>query len=61
MVIWRRPDPLWVKLNMDSFSRGNPGEAAGDGVLRDLQGRILIDFHNYFGVGMNMEAKARGL
>ncbi|KAK1311614.1 hypothetical protein QJS10_CPA07g00001 [Acorus calamus] len=43
-VIWSKPDPPWVKLNVDGASHGNPGPSGAGGVFRDHQATFLLGF-----------------
>lgn len=50
MIAWRPPEGEWGKLNTDGASRGNPGLAAADGVLRYYTGRWCGGFAFNIGV-----------
>ncbi|KAK1302740.1 hypothetical protein QJS10_CPB12g00001 [Acorus calamus] len=43
-VIWLKPDPPWIKLNVDGASHGNPGPSGAGGVFRDHQATFLLGF-----------------
>ena len=53
-VSFRAKQVFWLfsvnsfKLNTDGSSRGNPREAAGGGILRDRNGKIVFVFLDYF-------------
>ena len=49
LVAWMRPPPEVVRLTVDGCSRGNPGMAAFEGVLRDHQGVVLTAFGSFLG------------
>ncbi|KAK9271694.1 hypothetical protein L1049_002057 [Liquidambar formosana] len=49
-IAWSFPPPAWVKLNTDGSSRGNPGESAGGGLLRDDVGNWIVGFGVNIGV-----------
>ncbi|XP_058068772.1 uncharacterized protein LOC131218107 [Magnolia sinica] len=46
LVIWQRPRPGWVKLNVNGSSRGNPGESSGEG---------------YYGISTNTSTEAQAM
>ncbi|XP_071921874.1 uncharacterized protein [Coffea arabica] len=46
-VSWKRPPPLFFKLNTDASV--SQGRAAGDGILRDSSGRVVFAFYKEFG------------
>ncbi|KAL6570167.1 hypothetical protein OROMI_014681 [Orobanche minor] len=52
-VRWIRPQAGWWKLNTDGEARGNPGEAAAGGIIRDHQGMPLITFSEFHGERTN--------
>ncbi|KAL6570169.1 hypothetical protein OROMI_014683 [Orobanche minor] len=43
------PQPGWWKLNTDGAARGNPGDAAAGGIIRDHVGKPLIMFSEFLG------------
>ncbi|CAA7051415.1 unnamed protein product [Microthlaspi erraticum] len=49
MIRWIQPQTGWVKLNTDGASRGNPGSAAADGVLRNNYGEWCGGFALHIG------------
>ena len=59
-VYWLFPGHSF-KLNTDGSSRGNPGEAAGGGILRDGQGSTIFVFSDYFGTKTSLQAEALAL
>ncbi|KAL6536656.1 hypothetical protein OROMI_026237 [Orobanche minor] len=52
-VRWSKPQPGWWKLNTDGAARGNPGDAAAGGIIRDHVGKPLIMFSEFLGVRTN--------
>ena len=40
-VFWKFPQGAY-KLNTDGSSKGNPGPAAGGGILRDVRARLFL-------------------
>ncbi|KAL6565077.1 hypothetical protein OROMI_016527 [Orobanche minor] len=52
-VRWSRPQSGWWKLNTDGAARGNPGDAAAGGIIRDHMGKPLIMFSEFLGVRSN--------
>ncbi|KAL6564968.1 hypothetical protein OROMI_016418 [Orobanche minor] len=53
LVRWSKPQPGWWKLNTDGSARGNPGDAAAGGIIRDHVGKPLIMFSEFLGVRTN--------
>ncbi|KAK9278780.1 hypothetical protein L1049_028358 [Liquidambar formosana] len=49
-IAWSFPPLGWVKLNTYGSSRGNPGESAGEGLLRDDAGNWMVGFCVNIGV-----------
>lgn len=43
-INWTPPDDGWWKLNTDAVSKGNPGLAECDGLIRDSSGRWITVF-----------------
>ena len=41
---------VWVKLNTDGSSLGNPGLAGGGGVIRDIEGAWIMGFVRNIGI-----------
>lgn len=50
MVRWLPPWNLWVKLNTDGASRGNPGKAGCRGVIRGNRGYFTGAFCHCLGI-----------
>ncbi|KAL6582730.1 hypothetical protein OROMI_004808 [Orobanche minor] len=46
-VRWSKPQPGWWKLNTDGAARGNLGDAAAGGIIRDHVGKPLIMFSEF--------------
>ena len=44
LIQWKSPPDMWVKLNLDGASRGNPGPAGCGGVFRGPLGKWLAGF-----------------
>ncbi|XP_060171020.1 uncharacterized protein LOC132602004 [Lycium barbarum] len=57
VVRWAKPNHLTMKLNTDGCCKGNPGEAAGGGILRGSNGQLVMAFHSYFGTTSNNVAE----
>ncbi|KAK1309350.1 hypothetical protein QJS10_CPA09g02087 [Acorus calamus] len=60
-VIWLKPDPPWIKLNIDGASLGNPGPSGAGGVFRDHQATFLLGFSCNTGHNTNTFAEFYGL
>ncbi|KAL6558442.1 hypothetical protein OROMI_018792 [Orobanche minor] len=60
-VRWSKPQPGWWKLNTDGATRGNPGDAAAGGIIRDHVGKPLIMFSEFLGVRTNNFAKLHAI
>ncbi|XP_043693354.1 uncharacterized protein LOC122643844 [Telopea speciosissima] len=58
-ISWSRPSSPFLKFNIDSASRGNPGEAGIGGVCCDSQARFICAF--FEGVGWNSALVAEAL
>ena len=41
---------VWVKLNTDGSSLGNPGLAGGGGVIHDIEGAWIMGFVRNIGI-----------
>ncbi|KAF5454630.1 hypothetical protein F2P56_024280 [Juglans regia] len=61
LVHWSQLIARRMKLNVDGGSRGNPGPAGVEGVLRDLDGNVKMAFSVSLGNGTNNFAKLLGL
>lgn len=46
-VLWQRPPIDWIKLNIDSASKGNLAEAATGGIIRDSNSNFIYPFATY--------------
>ncbi|XP_074306194.1 uncharacterized protein LOC141641432 [Silene latifolia] len=46
---WLAPPANWLALNIDGASKGNPGPAATEGLVRDSSGQILDAFAERLG------------
>lgn len=49
-VVRKKSSTLWLKLNTDGLSKGNPVCAAGDGLFRDLVVFIPLGVHDLEGL-----------
>ena len=56
-VLWVKPTPGLIKLNVDGAAKGNPGLAGEGGVIRDHNGEFIIGFSNYYGHTSNITAE----
>ncbi|KAL3500234.1 hypothetical protein ACH5RR_039327 [Cinchona calisaya] len=54
LVRWSKPQPGFMKFNVDGSSLGNPRHAGGGGILCDHSGKLVRVFSNYFGRILNM-------
>lgn len=61
LVCWQHPQASRLKLNVDGASRGNLGLAGARGVLRDLDGKLIMAFSTTIGTCTNNYAKLMGL
>lgn len=50
LIGWEAPRVVWIKINTDGASHGNPGLAAAGGVLRDGDGNWLGGFALNIGI-----------
>ncbi|XP_022861480.1 uncharacterized protein LOC111381868 [Olea europaea var. sylvestris] len=50
-----------VKINVDGSSLGNPGQAGGEGMIRNDKGMVLAAFATNFGIASNNEAELRAI
>ncbi|KAH0776481.1 hypothetical protein KY290_007892 [Solanum tuberosum] len=50
-----------LKLNVDGCCKGNPGEPAGGGILRDHNGDMRMAFYSYYGILTNNNAEINAL
>lgn len=60
-VLWQPPPKGYLKCNMDSASKGNPGIDGYAGVLRDEYGIISFIFHFHLGKSTNNMAELMAL
>ncbi|XP_043701064.1 uncharacterized protein LOC122651645 [Telopea speciosissima] len=56
-VQWRKPDEHWMKLNIDGYSIGNPGNSSAVGILRNYEGEPKGSFAQFLGVSTNFIAE----
>ena len=54
VVQWCKPPPGFFKLNVDRAARGNPGLAAGGGIIRNSNGDLIAAFSNFYGHTSNI-------
>lgn len=55
------PRDACVKLNTDWASKGNPGHAAAEGVIRDSNDNMIGSFPEYLGLQTSVFAKAKAI
>ena len=48
-VKWSKPQPGWVKLNIDGSVIGDPKKAGGGGIFRNSEGDWVVRFVKKFG------------
>ncbi|XP_019224809.1 PREDICTED: uncharacterized protein LOC109206439 [Nicotiana attenuata] len=60
-VIWKYPEPGWIKVNTDGASRGNPGRSSYGFVLRNEEGEVMYACGKEIDEGTNNEAEARAI
>ncbi|KAK7271519.1 hypothetical protein RJT34_27487 [Clitoria ternatea] len=60
-VSWFPPPSGMVFLNVDGYSKGNPGAASFGGSIRDKDGVWLYGFNGVFGVANSLHAKFQAL
>ena len=56
-VVWKNPEIGFMKFNVDGAARGKPGPAGIGGVLRDVDGKVWMEFSNSIGVSESNEAE----
>ncbi|KAK0606889.1 hypothetical protein LWI29_005714 [Acer saccharum] len=61
IVKWSRPLAGWIKLNCDGSCRGNPGNTAGGGIIRDSNGMVKGAFSTHYGDGTNDGADLKAI
>ncbi|XP_010265050.1 PREDICTED: uncharacterized protein LOC104602891 [Nelumbo nucifera] len=52
---------VYMKLNVDGASRGNPSPCGGGGIIRDGRNSFIYSFSNTYGTETNLVAKAMAL
>lgn len=57
LVRWFRPNEEFLKLNTDSYLKGNPYCACGRGVLPNSNGTFLLTFSYSFGEVTSIQAE----
>ncbi|KAL9386971.1 hypothetical protein Peur_020095 [Populus x canadensis] len=57
VIGWRYPSIEWVKLNVDSCSRGNPGCAGAGGLIRESMGSWIKGFAINTGICSSVRAE----
>ncbi|KAL3534993.1 hypothetical protein ACH5RR_003454 [Cinchona calisaya] len=60
-VKWDCPPHGCLKLNVDGASKGNPGMAAGGGIIRDHYGQCIRAFSNSYQQQTNLQVEALAL
>ena len=43
MVKWLKPAEQWLKVNTDGSELTNPGKLGAGGILRDKQGKVVMN------------------
>ncbi|XP_035546201.1 ribonuclease H-like [Juglans regia] len=61
LITWSKPLLGRVKLNTDGSCLGNPGMSGAGGVIRDMQGSVLLVFSMNLGYGDGTKAELRVL
>lgn len=61
MVVWRKPNSGWIKLNVDGSCRANLGSCGGGGILRDHKDSVRISFSKKLEASTNNGPKFRAL
>ena len=61
LIQWKSPPYVWVKLNLDDASHGNPGSAGCGGMFRDPLGKWLVGFSVNLGVCTSVKAEMMAL
>lgn len=60
-VIWQCPPTHWVKLNIDSASKGNLGEGGAGGIIRNHNSNFLFAFATFMGIFSSIYAEAMAI
>ena len=60
-VLWKSPDPLVVKINIDGASKANPGEAGVGGIFRNSNGELILGFASYLDLATTNYAEAKAI
>ena len=58
---WNPPPNGFLKLNFDEASKGNPGKAGYDFILRNNEGKMLGYGYGFLGIESNNAAEIEGL
>lgn len=58
---WAKPNPSFVKLNIDGSCLGNTGQCGGGGVIRSAAGDFVAGFSKSYGEGTDNMAEDRAL
>src|SRR4051812_10993501 len=61
LIVWRKPDPPFVNLNIDGASKSNHGEAGIGGLFRDSNGQFILGFASYLGNASSMLTESKAL
>ncbi|XP_043725846.1 uncharacterized protein LOC122672435 [Telopea speciosissima] len=56
-ILWRKPENIWTKLNIDGCSLGNRGHSSAAGIFRNYQGHPTGSFSHYLGISTNFLAE----
>ncbi|XP_043700213.1 transcription factor RHD6-like [Telopea speciosissima] len=60
-VFWCKPDPNWIRLNIDGSLLGNPGRAGAGGVFPNHQAQVVFSYGKYLGISYSFEAEIEAL
>ena len=60
-VFWRPPMHMWIKINTDGSSKGNPGLSGYGCVARDYKGNVMASIYGPIGNCTALEAEMVGV
>ena len=52
MMAWKKPPKLWTKINTDCSAIKNLGMIGASGIIRDKNGKMVLDFVVPISVGI---------
>lgn len=58
---WIKPPQSYCKLNVDGFSKGNPGSSGCGGIITDQYGGFMADFAHFLGFQTTLYDKVEAL